>query len=141
MTPMPLKYETEVSAIQDCPAAHYRGRDATAYRFVFEARIEESFIPPLMKNPKRALTMSVVERCSGWALSFFSSQAAAAEFFSKLQKNNPKVHKAIGDSIAVGDLRAADGLAAEPDEVGHFDLHENRTVVLHDRFRLAQHLV
>lgn len=140
-TLMPLKYQDEISAIPDCPAAHCEGRNATAFRFVSSANMEESFLPQLRRKPERALKMNAVRRCSGWALSFFSSQEAAGAFFTKLQKNNPKVHKTIGDSIAVGELHPADGASEEPDDSGHFNLHENSSVVLHDRFRLVHHLI
>lgn len=138
---MSLKYADQVSSIPDCPASHYGGRDARAYRFVFHERMGESFLPPLAKSPQRALKMNTIERCGGWALSFFNSEEAAVAFYAKLQKVNPKVHKTIGDSVAGGQLFAADGLADLPDDRGHFDLHESSSAVLHDRFQTTQRLV
>ena len=138
---MRYKYQDKLDGIDNCPAAHFKCRVIhESFRYVF-ADPAGSFLPVLARSPKRALRWDDIERCGGWALSFFSSAEAARIQFELLRRNNPGIHKTLGDRIAVGDLSQDDGVSSEPEPDGHFELHEYEGVKLYDRFSELEVLI
>jgi hypothetical protein len=85
--------------------------------------------------------MDDTRRCDSWALSFYISAENARAAFEKLQRSNPKIHRAIGDSVAAGEVREGDGVICECDSEGHFDLHEYDSVTFDGRFTVVARLV
>jgi hypothetical protein len=137
---MPFKYQAQLDGIPDCPATHFVPRSVSAFRYVFSDKLAESFEPVLTKKPRRALDWNDAKRCSGWALSFFTSVRAAKEQFEAFKKVNPCIDKTLGDAIASGSITADDGVCCEPDSAGHFELHEHAGVELSHAFALVQAL-
>lgn len=118
------KYQTALAEIPNCPASEFSPRELEAYRYVFASDVDGSFLPPWAKNPKRALKFDDLERCNGWALSFFGSAGAALQAFDSLRRTIPQIKKSVGDSLAGGAVTEGDGVCSEMDAQEHFDLHE-----------------
>jgi hypothetical protein len=137
----PFKYTVQLQALPDCPASDCREDGRDAYRYVFRTRMAHSFTPVLVGQPQRAVKWSDKDRCGGWALSFFSSADVAGAIFTKLQSTSRNIHKAIGDSIALGTLQTGDGVVSKPDDDGHFELHEYAATDLLKRFTVVRELV
>jgi len=138
---MRYKYQAHLDSIANCPMPHFAPRKAEAYRYVFSDSAEKSFLPVLAKNPNRALNWNDVDRCSGWALSFFTSAATARTLFESLRRLNPRIHKSLGNGIAVGQLSSGDGVSCEAERSGHFELHEYDGTELASKFSLLEALI
>jgi hypothetical protein len=139
--PFEHKYQDNVRALPNCPPDGCRRGRRTCFRFVFDDVSDpNNFVPVLKRNPKRALKMSDLQRCSGWALSFFITLAQAVLVYEKLQAQGVPVKRALGTQIARGSLGTADGLMTDPDDDGHFDLHEVVGLDLIGRFKPERRL-
>lgn len=139
---MRYKYQDKLDGIDNCPAAHFRPRVIQAsFRYVFADNTSGSFLPVLARSPERALKWDDTTRCGGWALSFFASADSARVHFESLRRNNPRIHKTLGDRIAVGSLARDDGVSSEAEQNGHFELHEYEGVKLYDRFSEVEVLI
>jgi hypothetical protein len=136
-----FKYQASLNQIPDCPASDCRPRTfAGAFRYVFGADLNESFIPVAAKQPQRKFK-SDGDRCSAWALSFFVTPTAAVQRFEQMRLTSPNIHKAVGDSLAKGSISQSDGSSSEPDTEGHFDLHLYEGVDLSGQFSIIATLV
>jgi hypothetical protein len=133
---MEYKYKVELAALPDCPPSSYSPGRREAYRFVFGQNWRRSFLPPSRHSPRRGFRTDR-EKCSGWALSFFSTAAQARTRFEQLIKNAPRILITVGDSLAVGQLEEIDGVMCSPNGIGHLELHEYKGNRLAYRFTLA----
>jgi hypothetical protein len=138
---MSWKYEAPLRQIPDCPASHFAPGVRQCFRFVFSADLAGSFYPPLFRNPRRALKLADLQRCSGWALSFYATDEQAASELERLRRTNPRIHRTIGESLATGALTTEHGAMDMPDVLGHFDLHEYADVELYASFTVVRSLV
>ena len=113
-----------------------------AYRWVSgELNDRRNWEPPLVKKPARATDMKDRERCSGYALSFFTSEEMARQRHARVIKAmNAAAAATLGTHLAAGSIDPEDGLASAPDARGHFDLHEDSRADLAPKFRVIGHL-
>lgn len=129
-----FKYQKQTENIPNCPPPTCKPMNIEAFRFVFEdMNHRNNFLPVLLINPKRQLSKNSV-RCSGYALSFFSSSERAKNQYLKLRKRNKNIGKRIGTHIAKGFIDETDGVVSEINKSGHFDLHEFKNVDLKRKF-------
>ena len=76
---MNLKYEEELSRIDNCPPAKITGANKSAFRFVFNTiDNEKNFLPLAIRNPSRTYSNDYY-RCYAHALSLFSTKEKAIE--------------------------------------------------------------
>ena len=129
-----FKYQKQIEDIPDCPSPACKPINIEAFRFVFEDMYHRNnFLPVLLINPKRQLSEDSA-KCSGYALSFFSSLEKAKNQYLKLKKRNKAIGKSLGTHIAKGFIDETDGVVSEINKSGHFDLHEFENVDLKRKF-------
>lgn len=129
-----FKYQKQIENIPNCPPPACRSVNTEAFRFVFEdTNHRNNFLPVLLINPKRQFSKNT-DRCSGYALSFFSTLEKAKNRYLKLKKVNKNIGKLLGDHIAKGFINETDGLVSETDKGGHFDLYEFENAELKRKF-------
>lgn len=122
---MELKYQSHHRNCSECQLEHLHTTDEIlAYRLVKDmAPSNEDFLPPAILKPTRSFK-SAKQRCSGYALSFFTSAENARSMQKKLCKQL-KFFKNM-KCIAETKVTAADGKVSAADKNGHFDLHEEK---------------
>lgn len=137
---MHFKYHEYLKGFPDCPPSSYKRKDVVAYRFVFEDLDENSFLPALVKKPKRVLINdSDSVRCQAHGLSLFDTLENAEEFYSNLPPNTSKNrHKTIGSHIAEGNIDKSDGVVSRVSSNGHFTLHESNNADLPSKFNIVK---
>lgn len=93
---------------------------------------EKDFEPPAIlqvahePNQEVRSRMLAKEKCGRFALSFFQSSKEAQRFFGHLkQRFNEEAYARWGDHLGEIDLNERDGRISEPDQKGHFNLHQD----------------
>lgn len=131
-----LKYQNQIKDIGDCPPSECRRMDIKSFRFVFEdISHKNNFLPVLIIKPRRKLR-NEAEKCSGYALSFFSSIEKAKKRYINLKNACDNIEKTIGTHIALGLINKTDGLVSKINRVGHFSLHEFKDTDLKKKFHI-----
>lgn len=118
ITPMTLKYESEVITRKKCNLARFTEREnRQSFCWCFSP-IDDSknFIP-------RAIAVKR-DNCESWALSFYDTQKQAEDKLGDIAKGKPNMYKYLGDHIATGVLDENDGISEESGQDGHFNHHE-----------------
>src|SRR4051812_45089874 len=100
MPPPPFKYSAEIAPIPSCPPAAVRPREGILFRFVFEdANHPNNFRPPAVINPKRKFADDK-DRCGGYALSMFVTDAEAVAFYRGFLESRKNAYKFLGTHLA-----------------------------------------
>ena len=137
---MPLKYESQLSLLKNCPPNSASAQDRDSWRFVFHPMGPESFVPVELLNKARHRTgdprTKRKECCSGWGLSMFDTSAQAMAKFSKLASSIPNIKARVGTHLAFARLTALHGISTASNADGHFDLHPESNAVLHGVFSI-----
>lgn len=116
-----LKYKKEIEGLDDCPRDDFKQKKQKAYRFVFSTPYDEtSFLPVIIKKPRRGDNFKEKELCDAHALSMFKTENEALTFYNKLKKRFPNIRKTIGDSLAHGKIEDNHGLVGNNRKDGHF---------------------
>jgi hypothetical protein len=140
-----FKYQEymENLAVQ-CPPLDYQPGEIQAYRFVFEAsnkRASNNFLPALIIKPERQLNPDTPAiRCQGYALSLFDTQENAIGRYQQLTQKRKALRKILGTHLARGLISTSDGVASQPDDSGHFSLHEYTDTHLAEKFKIVSSL-
>lgn len=93
------------------------------------------FLPALMENPSRGLAEAHM-RCSGYALSFFTSLDVAKLKWDKLKKTSPSFCAKRRFCFETS-FDSSDGIAASVNNLGHFDFHEFKSASLETKSKLV----
>ncbi|RQW69057.1 hypothetical protein EBB56_18590 [Halomonas sp. YLB-10] len=122
---MQLKYEKHHNECIFCHVPHLpSAQGGKAYRLVPDAFPTDSeFLPPAIMKPARTFK-TAEQRCSAYALSFFTSAHNARRMQAKLAKQIKAFRRM--QCIAETAVDPKDGKVSEVDSKGHFDLHESR---------------
>lgn len=140
-----LKYQAHIDkhGLSDCPPSDLKGRNITAYRFVFSPiDNKDNFKPQSVKaeeaNPPRLLKLkNEAEACKSYcALSMFEEKVKAELFW----KSVPFRFK-LGSHIAEGSITDEMGLCSSCDENTHFAMFEFELVNLVNSFAIIGQLV
>lgn len=120
---MQLKYNNYHAVCISCRVPTLSVAQAgLAYRLVPDAfPTDDDFLPPAIMKPERSFR-SAEQRCSAYALSFFTSINSARAMQIKLAKQN-KVFKRM-QCVAEVAVEPTDGKHSQANSKGHFDLHE-----------------
>jgi hypothetical protein len=128
----------------ECPPNGCSPEKRNSFRIVKGVDHKDNFLPPLIIKPQRRHSETFKndpsELCSGYALSFFVSLDSVREYFAELLEQMSNAHKSVGTHVAKGALDECDGVMSEPDEDGHFDLHEFEGAVLKPKFSIVHEL-
>lgn len=136
-----MKYQDKLNSVPECPPVGCKKEQITAYRFVFDAMNNDSFLPVAIMDPSR-IDNAREERikCSMYALSMFVSEEKAMKHFNSLKKKNPNIAKSIGNNLAVGTIYPQDGLCSKPNRKGHFDMFEHVNTDLIPNFSISRQI-
>lgn len=125
----------------ECPPSHYEGKNNICYRWVFDPiENEDNFKAQADKNPSVINSKDDIKKCDYYALSFHNSlenSRNAFEFLENLVKN---ARKRLGDHIAKGKIDYQDGVAQEPNNKGHFNLHPSSKSKFDEKFVILEKL-
>jgi hypothetical protein len=109
-----------------CPPEHYKSKNMTVYRWIFdEINDERNFQPLACRNPKRILNFDDSKKCQSFALSFYNTENNARQQFSLLKEQiGNNVYRNLGTKVACGNITEEDGVSDEPNfETGHISHH------------------
>jgi hypothetical protein len=120
-----FKYSVDHTRIGNCPPSNTQAMKATVFRWVFKPDPkEESFKPQAKKDPARKWR-DADHHCCGMGLSMNVTDGGARNLYAALrQRQKINVVKVLGTHLAAVALTPAHGLCDEPDDHGHFNLHE-----------------
>ncbi len=119
------KYQEQIKNIANCPPSDYKPIDMICFRWVFEdKKHRNNFLPIFVINPQRMIDKADIEKCSGYALSFFDSVKNAKKRYLKLYERFENFDQSVGTHIAKTVIKPDDGVASPPNKIGHFNLHE-----------------
>ena len=138
-TAIDFKYAQNHSALAcECPDQnHCKPIAIMAYRFVdLDLANKDIYRPPLIINSSLIGT-KCKNNCNGYALSFFTTMEFATAKLLKILENTPMFHL---NSIASCDITEADGVCSDPNNAGHFELHEFETAEFTNRFNVVKTL-
>jgi len=133
-----FKYQKQIESIPNYPSSACKPMNIEAFRFVFEDMNHiNNFLPVLLIKPMRRLP-TYSARCSGYALSFFTTLEKARSRYLELKKRGIKnIEENLGTHIAKGTIDETDGVVSEINKSGHFDLHEFKNTDLKRKFDAA----
>lgn len=126
-----LKYQKYLDEFANCPPNYYKERTENAFRWVFQNRLSDSFMPlnRIKEPPQRMLDDSDI-MCKGFGLSFFDTYAHACARYEALYKRKRGLSHDVfmadkGDSIAELEMTENEGIFGDVNDAnGHFTLHE-----------------
>jgi hypothetical protein len=135
-----FKYKEELDKL-DCecpPLTKYKTVIRDCFRWVYEdINHTNNFLPVKIINSNRT-SPDCEGYCSLYTLSFFKTLANAEDRYRSLAGKYAKFPERYGNSIAQGRLFERDGLANDPSENGHFELHEFENVSFNGRFTIIK---
>ena len=128
----------------NCPPLDYKPLNINAYRWVFHQNNNQNFQSQYEKDmkrknpPKRYNDMTDLEKCERMALSMFVSfERAENQFYFLRDEQNlqENAYLWLGESIAIGEILASDGVN-EPkiNKFGHFNHHPALDFDYHNKF-------
>jgi hypothetical protein len=111
--------------------AAFKAGTATGYRLMHWPAIDDDF-KPLAALPRCSAARK--KRCSSLALSLFvSPETARAMIARNLTDRGVDPTGWLGDQLGVVEIVEDDGLISEPNDDGHFALHEFEGISLLER--------
>ena len=129
-----LKYLDVISTLPNCPPPLYSNGARQAYRLVFEAKDHpDNFRPPAVIQPSRKWK-NEDDQCDAFALSLYISMESLIAAMGALERTFKQLRKRMGDRIAAGEVVDTDGVMNEPEQDGHFNLHEFDACHLDQKF-------
>lgn len=125
-----LKYQAYLEKFPNCPPDNFVPVNRDGFRWVHEDVNENDFIPlnALKVPPQRLLDHSDL-MCMGYGLSLFDTLEKAQVRYRNLYIRKNELMKSIfiedvGDHVAHLSINEEDGIADEPNDIGHFTFHE-----------------
>ena len=139
---MSYKYSTDTTSLTESDGSScftsYIEKDIEAFRWAFDPINDVKNFIPQAKDPENS---SSRKRCSGWALSFHSTEDACKEVWEYLINNRHNKYKKFGSHIAKGLISKSDGKCSEIDNNQHFNLIEYAGVDLKNKFTIIKKLI
>jgi hypothetical protein len=114
-----FKYGVHLAAIPECPPGTCQPASGKAWHYVHNPMTQRNFEPQAQHIEKRR------GKCGSWGISMFISRDHAIARFRELEAGPIKnIRKFVGDHVVQGMLHPKLGRMTEPDDKGHFNLHE-----------------
>ena len=139
MNSQEFKYSEIMDTLElPCPPENFEKKETVAFRWVFDTIENElNFLPQYFKNPQRFQNKPSALKCQSVGLSFFDSEESARKRFNILTgRMLTSVKFKIGKKLAEGKISEKDGESNQPDEKGHFTLHQFKDVDLKEAFTI-----
>lgn len=135
-------YEEKIKdLLPQCPPNHYQEKDKICYRWVFESiKDEKNFKAQADKNPSIINSKDDRLKCDYYALSFHNSLENSRRAFEFLENNVKNARKRLGSHIAKGKIEQTDGVAEEPNDIGHFNFHPSQKCNFGEKFVILEEL-
>ena len=139
---MKYYYEEKIQELNpDCPPNHYSGKNKICFRWVFEKiENEDNFKAQADKNPSIINSKDDKMKCDYYALSFHDNLENSRNAFRFLENIVKNAKKRLGSHIAKGEIEYSDGVAEEPDDKGHFNLHPSQKSNFSEKFVILEKL-
>jgi len=129
-----FKYAAELQRLQNCPQGCVPA-SGVVYRLVHDPFDKYyDFSPSALWKPE------YVDKCAGWGLSLYTTEAAARkrrESIRKAARKYPHISKEIGDCIARATLVPTHGQMTLPNSEKHFTLFEFVGTDLSSAFKIV----
>ncbi|RXG28449.1 hypothetical protein [Leeuwenhoekiella marinoflava] len=139
---MKYYYEEKIKdLLPQCPPPHYNKKDRICYRWVFESiENDDNFKAQADKNPSIINSKDDKLKCDYYALSFHDTLENSKNAFEFLQNTVKNAKKRLGNHIAKGKIDNSDGVAEEPNNRGHFNLHPSQESNFGEKFVILEEL-
>ena len=139
---MKYYYEEKIKKLShECPPIHYEGKSRICFRWVFEKiENEENFKAQADKKPSIINSKEDKKICDYYALSFHDTLENSRNAFEFLENIVKNARKRLGSHIAKGRIDHSDGVAEEPDDNGHFNLHPSQENNFGEKFVILEEL-
>jgi hypothetical protein len=125
-----LKYQAYLEKFPNCPPDYFVPVNRDGFRWVHKDVNENDFVPlNIKKEPTQRILDNSDSMCMGYGLSLFETLQQAMHRYLYLFKKKRALMKSIfiedvGDHVAHLSINEQDGIADEPNDIGHFTFHE-----------------
>lgn len=125
---MELKYQKEISTIENCPVEHQPG-EKILFRCVEEPMTENSFVPNAVLLKPR-----FENNCLAWGLSMFSSYDSAKQTLQNLSKSK----RVNYSKIAKTNVTDKDGVKHCSKNKSHYTFYPEKDLDLLSKFEIIE---